>query len=165
MPSKEDGGALKRETDDFSTPAQDYAVTSGQRDRSPPSPSVLCGHPRRPNTISSTASPSPTLWGTGRQDTTTPTVVPRMASRQRRPRISARATAEWTTPALPPSKPLLDGHRARHDVPPEARFARTAVYSVALYTMPPHIDKIVWHDVNYLLLAYQRRGSPQATGG
>jgi hypothetical protein len=40
-------------------------VTSGQRDRSPPSPSVLCGHPRRPNTIPGTASPSPTLWGYG----------------------------------------------------------------------------------------------------
>jgi hypothetical protein len=28
-PSKEDGGALEGETDDYSTPAQDYAVTSG----------------------------------------------------------------------------------------------------------------------------------------
>jgi hypothetical protein len=47
-PSKEDGGALKGKTDNYSTPAQDYAVTLGRRDRSPPSPSVLCGHPRRP---------------------------------------------------------------------------------------------------------------------
>jgi hypothetical protein len=77
-----------------------------------------------------------------------PTAVPRMASRRRHPRISARATTERATPALPPSKPLLDGHRARHDVSLEARFARTAVYSVALYAMPPHVDKIVWHDVN-----------------
>jgi hypothetical protein len=47
-PSKEDGGALEGKTDDYSTPAQDYAVTSGWRDRSTPSPSVLCGYPRRP---------------------------------------------------------------------------------------------------------------------
>jgi hypothetical protein len=47
-PSKEDGGALEGKTDDYSTPAQDYAVMSGRRDRSPPSPLVLCGHPRRP---------------------------------------------------------------------------------------------------------------------
>jgi hypothetical protein len=47
-PSKEDCGALEGKTDDYSTPAQDYAVMSGRRDRSPPSPSVLCGHPRRP---------------------------------------------------------------------------------------------------------------------
>jgi hypothetical protein len=64
-PSKEDGGALEEKTDGYSTPAQDYTVTPGRRNRSPPSPSVLCGHPRRPNTIPGTASPSPTLWGDG----------------------------------------------------------------------------------------------------
>jgi hypothetical protein len=37
-------------------------MTSGQRDRSPPSPSVLCGHPRHDDIISGTASPSLTLW-------------------------------------------------------------------------------------------------------
>jgi hypothetical protein len=47
-PLKEDDGALEGKTDDYATPAQDYDVTSGRRDRSPPSPSVLCGHPRRP---------------------------------------------------------------------------------------------------------------------
>jgi hypothetical protein len=47
-PSKEDGGALEGKTNDDSTPAQDYVVTSGWRDRSPPSPSVLCDHPRGP---------------------------------------------------------------------------------------------------------------------
>jgi hypothetical protein len=81
-----------------------------------------------------------------------PTVVPHTASRRRHPRISARATTERETPAPPPSKPLLDGHRARHDVLPEARFAKTAIYSVALYAMPPHVDKIVQHDVSCLVL-------------
>jgi hypothetical protein len=33
----------------------------------------------------------------------------------------------------------------RHDALPEAGFARTAVYSMALYTMPLHVGEIVWH--------------------
>jgi hypothetical protein len=53
----------RRGIDVYSTLAQDYAVTSGQRDRSPLSPSVLCGHPCHHNTISGTTSPSLTLWG------------------------------------------------------------------------------------------------------
>jgi hypothetical protein len=74
-----------------------------------------------------------------------PTTVPRTASRQRHPRISTWADTERATPTPPPSKPLLDGYRARHDVPPEARFARTAVYSTALCAIPPHVARSVWH--------------------
>jgi hypothetical protein len=84
------------------------------------------------------------------QDTATLTVVPRTASRQRHPRISAWATTERATPAPPPSKPLLDIHRARHDIPPEARFARTAIYSTTLYTMPSYVHKTVWHTCKLL---------------
>jgi hypothetical protein len=61
-PSKKDGGALEGKTSDYSTPAQDYAVTSGQWERSPPSPSVLCDYPRHRDAIPATASPSPTVW-------------------------------------------------------------------------------------------------------
>jgi hypothetical protein len=136
-------GALERETTDYSTPAQDYAVTSGQWGRSPPSPSALCGHPDHRNTIPGTASPYPTLWGTGRQDATTPAAVHPAASCQPHPRTNVRMKTKRATPTPPPSKPFLDGHRARHDAPPDARFARTAVYSVELYTMPPHVDKTV----------------------
>jgi hypothetical protein len=82
---------------------------------------------------------------TQRQDIATTTAVPCMASRQRHPRVSTRASTERATPTPPPSKPLLDGYRARHDVPPEARFARTTVYSTALYAMPLHVDKTVRH--------------------
>jgi hypothetical protein len=49
------------------------------------------------------------------------------------------------TPTPPPSKPLLGGHRARHDAPTEARFARTAVHSVVLCTIPPHVARTVRH--------------------
>jgi hypothetical protein len=61
-PSKKDGRTLEGVTRDYSAPAQDGAVTSGQWERSPPSPSVLCDRPRRRNTIPATASPYLTLW-------------------------------------------------------------------------------------------------------
>jgi hypothetical protein len=146
-PSKEDGGALEGRTDDYSTPAQDYAVTSGRRDRSPPLPSVLCSHPRRPQhypghciTISYTVG-----GGTRRQDAASPVVVLSAASRQPHPRANVRTTTEREVSTPPPSKPLLDGYRTRHDVPPDARFARTTAYSTTLYTMPLHVDKTVRH--------------------
>jgi hypothetical protein len=82
---------------------------------------------------------------TRQEDIATPTTVPRTASRQRHPRISMRAATERASPTSPPSKSLLDGYRPCHDVPPEARFARTTVYSTALYSMPPHVDKTVRH--------------------
>jgi hypothetical protein len=43
-------------------PARDDTVTSDQCGASPPSPSALCGHPNRCAAISSTATPSPSLW-------------------------------------------------------------------------------------------------------
>jgi hypothetical protein len=97
--------------------------------------------PTVPNTIPSTASPFPTLWGTGRQNAATPAAVCPVASRQPHPRAYVRATPKQAIPTTPPSKPLLDGYRARHDAPPDARFTRTAVYSTTLYTMPLHVDK------------------------
>jgi hypothetical protein len=61
-PSKKDGKTLEGMTRDYSVPARDSAVTSGQRERSPPSPSALCDRPRRRNAIPATAPPCPTLW-------------------------------------------------------------------------------------------------------
>jgi hypothetical protein len=144
-PSKEDDGALEGKTDDYATPAQDYAVTSGRWDRSPPSPSVLCGHPRRPQHHPGHCITIPNTMGGGQQDAATSAAVRPTASRQPHPRAYVRATTKRATPTTPPSKLLLDGYRARHDAPPDARFARTAVYSTTLYTMPLHVDKTVWH--------------------
>jgi glyoxylase-like metal-dependent hydrolase (beta-lactamase superfamily II) len=151
-PSKDGGGALEWKTDDYSTPTQDYAVTSCQRDWSPPSLSVLCGHLRRPTPSQALHHHLLHCGGTGRLDAATPAAVRPAASRQPHPRANVRTTTKRATPAPPPSKPLLDGYRVRHDAPPNARFARTAVYSVALYAMPPYVDKIVRHDVSCLLL-------------
>jgi hypothetical protein len=83
--------------------------------------------------------------GTGRQDAATTAAVHPAASRQPHPRANVRTTTKRPTPTPPPSKPLLDGYRARHDAPPDTRFARTAVYSVELYAMPLHVDKTVWY--------------------
>jgi hypothetical protein len=152
-PSKEDGGALEWKMDDYSTPSQDYAVTPGRRDRSPPSPSVLCDHPRRPQHHPGHCITIPnTVGGGGRQDATTPAVVRPVASRQPHPRAYVRATTKQATPTTPPSKLLLDGYMARHDAPPDVRFARTAVYSTTLYTMPLHVDKQCGTLVNCRLL-------------
>jgi hypothetical protein len=144
-PSKKDGGTLEGMTRDYSAPAQDGAVTSGQRERSPPSPSALCDRPRRRNAIPATASPYPTLWNMRRQETATPATVPCTASCQRNPRIPTRTALERATSMPPPSRPLLETHRTRRDAPPEARFARTTIYFMALYAIPPHVARREWH--------------------
>jgi hypothetical protein len=121
-------------------------VTSGRWDRSPPSPSALCDHPRCPRRHPGHCITIPdAVESCG--DGTPPRQLryPRTTSRQRHPRVFTRAVAERETSAPPPSKPLLDAHRTRHDAPPEARFARMAVYSVTLYTMPLHVGEIVRH--------------------
>jgi hypothetical protein len=51
-----------------------------------------------------------------------------------------------------PSKSLLDDYGTRCDALSEVRFARTAVLSVALYTIPPHVARTVWHDCKLPLL-------------
>jgi hypothetical protein len=125
----------QRGTDTCSALARGHAVTSGA---SPPSPSALCGHPSHCSAIPDAVET--------RGDRTSPRPllcpVRPLASGTLE---SARTATEQATPTPPPSKSLLDEHRARHDVPPEAGFARTAVYSAALYATPPHIDKTVRH--------------------
>jgi hypothetical protein len=92
-PSKKDDGTLEGTMRKYSTPARDGAVTSVQWERSPPSPSGLCDHPRHRDAIPATASPYPTLWNMRRQDTATPATMPRTASRQLYPRAGTRAAA------------------------------------------------------------------------
>jgi hypothetical protein len=103
-------------------------------------------------TIPATAIPRRTLWRHPRRcwsaqgrDVATPTTVPRTASRWRHPRAGPQAAAGQPTSTPPPSKPLLYGHRIRHDTPTGARFARTTIYSVALCAMPLHVGETVWH--------------------
>jgi hypothetical protein len=60
-PSKKDGRALEGKAHDYSTTARNGTVMSGQRERSPISPSALCDRPCRRDAIPATAPPSPTL--------------------------------------------------------------------------------------------------------
>jgi hypothetical protein len=144
-PSKGDGGTLEGKTDDYSTPAQDYAVMSGRRGQSLRHHRSCAAIPAIPNTIPGIVSPSPSLWGDG-------------VTRRRHAGCCAPCglllAATWSQctdddhtgdPTPPPSKPLLDGYRAHHDAPPDARFARTAVYSMALRIMQVHVDKTMQH--------------------
>jgi hypothetical protein len=127
-------------------PWKDNAVASGRRDQSPPSPLALCNHPRRPQCHPGHCITIPdAVEACGDRTPPRQLLYPRTASRQRHPRALTRAVAEQETSTSPPSKPLLDAHRTRHDAPPEARFARTAAYSVTLYTIPLHVGEIVRH--------------------
>jgi hypothetical protein len=116
--------------------AQDNTVTSNHWGASPPSPSVLCGHPRHRDATSGAAAPSPKLWEYGATRChhaccCAPYGLPSAA-----PWSQCRTTTKREVPTPPPLKPLLDGYRARHDSLPEARFARTTVYSTTLCTIP-----------------------------
>jgi hypothetical protein len=62
-------------------------VTSGRRDRSSPSLSTLCDHPRHCRTTAGTVTTSRHCWGARGQDVATTATMPRTAPRQRHPRI------------------------------------------------------------------------------
>jgi hypothetical protein len=104
-----------------------------------PSLSILCGHPRPCCATPRTATTAPTLLSTRGWDAATPATAPRTERCQRPPRARLKTPRSTTTPL--PSKLLLFEHRMRHDAVTGERFARTAVNSIALYAMPPHIAK------------------------
>jgi hypothetical protein len=60
----------------FSVLTQVHAVTSGRRDRSSPSLSALCDHPRHCCTMPDTVATSRRCWGARGQDITTTATVP-----------------------------------------------------------------------------------------
>jgi hypothetical protein len=121
---RRDVGPVRRVSSVVIGPAAIPAITTPSR--------VLQRHPRR-------------CGVTGRQDAATPAVVRPTASRQLHPRVSVQTTTKWKISTPPPSKPLLDGHRARHDAPPGARFVGTAVHSIALLVVPSHVARAVRH--------------------
>jgi hypothetical protein len=136
----------------FSVIMQGYAVTSGRWERSTPSPSALCGHPRHCSITPGDVVTSPTLLkcrGTGRHH--------------------ARHCASYDLPLTPssirpadgggrqplrllPSKSLLYVHRTRHDASTGARFVRMVIYSATLLAIPLHVGKQGGMPVNCPLL-------------
>jgi hypothetical protein len=102
-----------------------------------PSLSTPCDHPCHCRTTPRTATTTPMLLSTQGRDSVTPATAPRTGHYQRPPR--ARSKPLWSTTAPLPSKPLLFGHRTRHDAATGARFARTAVNSTTLFAIPLHV--------------------------
>jgi hypothetical protein len=49
--------------------------------------------------------------------------------------------------------------------PDGSKICRAAIHSTVLYTIPPHVIRTVWHDVNRLPLVYKRRGRSPGRGG
>jgi hypothetical protein len=124
-------------------PSSRYSAGSNRdvRPAGAPSPSlmVLCGHPRPCSATPRTATTTPTLLITWGRHAATPATAPRTDHCQRLPRARLETPRSTTTP--PPSKSPLFRHRTRRDTVIGASFARTAVSSAALYTIPPHVAK------------------------
>jgi hypothetical protein len=131
---------------------QGHTVTSGWRDRSSPSLSTLCSHPRHCRTMPDTVATSQRCWDVRGQDIATTATVPHTGPRQRHPRTPPPTAAGQPTATPPPSKPLLYGHRTHHDTSTGAGFTRTAVSSPALLAIPPHVGKQCGMHVNFSLL-------------
>jgi hypothetical protein len=120
--------------------SRDYAGSNHDaRPAAAPSPSLStpCGRPRHCCTTPRTAATTPTLLSMRGREAVTPATVPRMGHCQRPSRALSEPLRSTTTPL--PSKPFLFGHRTRHDVATGARFARTAINSTALFTIPQHV--------------------------
>jgi hypothetical protein len=99
--------------------------------------STPCGQPCLCRATPRTATTTPTLLSTRGRDAVTPATAPRTDHCQRLPRARSKPLRPTTTPL--PSKPLLFGHRTRHDAATRARFARTAINSTALFAIPQHV--------------------------
>jgi hypothetical protein len=138
-PSKEDGGTLERGMTIRPAPTQDGVVTSDQRSVSPLSLPTLCGHPHRYAAIPGTTASSLALWEPGTTG-----------------HYHAHRCAASGPPSAQPSGRCTDGDQTRSSHvatleaapgqaqnsprrPPEARFAKTAVDSMTLCTMPQYV--------------------------
>jgi hypothetical protein len=125
----------------FSVTIQGHAVTSGRRERSSPSLSTLCGHPRHYRTTPNTVTTSQCCWSARGQDVATTATMPRTGPPLTTPLNQPAAAAGRPTTMPPPSKPLMYEHRTHHYASTGAGFARKAVSSMALLAMLPHVGK------------------------
>jgi hypothetical protein len=142
-PSKKDSGTLEGMTHNYSAPARYGAVTSGQWERSPPSPSALCDHPGHCTTMPDAVEHA----ATGHHHDSHCASYGLMSAAPSNPHADGPRTSNLYAA---PSKPLLGTQRTHRDAPPEAGFARTTVYSMALYAMHLHVGEIVWHTCKLL---------------
>jgi hypothetical protein len=115
----------------FSMTTQHRIVTSGRRERSSPSLSALCGHPRRCSTTGTRRRHARHCASYGLpDDTLEPAHGRRPDSQPLRHHPQSRSCTGTGLATTPPTG---------------ARFARTVIYSATLYTMPLHVGEIVRH--------------------
>jgi hypothetical protein len=136
----------------FSVLTQGHAVTSGWRDRSSPSLSTLCDHPRHCCTTLDTVVTSRRCWDARGQDVANNDHCATYGPPSTAPSNRPTTAASQPTATPPPSKPLLYEHRTHHDASTGAGFAKTAVSSTALLAIPPHVGKQCGMHVNCSLL-------------
>jgi hypothetical protein len=107
---------------------QGHVVTSGRRDRSSPSLSTLCGHPRHCRATPDTVATSQRCWEVRGQDIATTATVPRTGPHKWHPRIGP--------PQRSVNQPLHRRPRSR----PCTSTGRTmrAVSCAALFAIPLH---------------------------
>jgi hypothetical protein len=96
---------------------QDHAVTSGRRDRSSPSLSALCSHPRHCRTTPDAVATSQHCWDVRGQDIATTAIVSRTDFPSTAPSSWPTMAAGQPTTAPQPSKLLLYKQRMHQDAP------------------------------------------------
>jgi hypothetical protein len=96
---------------------QDHTVTSGRRDRSSPSLSALCSHPRHCRTTPDAVATSQRCWDVRGQDIATTSIVSRTDFPSTTPSSWPTMAAGQPTTAPQPSKLLLYKQRMHQDAP------------------------------------------------
>jgi hypothetical protein len=131
---------------------QGHTVTSGRRDRSSPSLSTLCGHPRHCSITLDAMAMSRRCWDARGQDVANSDHCATYGPPSTTPSSRPTTAAGQPTATPPPSKLLLYEHRTHHDASTGAGFDRTTVSSTALLAIPPHVGKQCGMHVNRSLL-------------
>jgi hypothetical protein len=144
----EGGGAAPSNA--FSVTTQGYAMTSGRRERSPPSLSALCGHPRHCRATPSTVMTSRCCWSARGQDVATTATVPRTGPPLTVPSNRPAAAAGRPTTLPPPSKPLLYEHRTRHDASTGSGIRQDSRQLCGTARHTSTRREIVWHTCKVL---------------
>jgi hypothetical protein len=97
----------------FSVLTQGHAVTSGQRDRSSPSLSTLCDHPRHCRTMPGTVTTSRRCWGARGQDVATTATVPRTGPSSTTPSNRPTTAVGRPTATPPPTHREIAWHACK----------------------------------------------------
>jgi hypothetical protein len=143
---------------------QDHTVMSGRRDRSSPSFSGLCGHPRHCSTTRGAVATSRCCFDVRGQDIATIATVPRTG-------FPSTAPSNWPTmaagqPTTAPQPRSRSCTSAGHTTTPQRERNSPGRPSAPQHCSPYRYTyrNSAAHMLTAPSLAYKRRGSPPATG-